>query len=137
MVAHDRRRILHFNVTAHPTAEWVCRQFREAFPNPPGPYKYVIMDRDSKFSGEVDTLEGSGMEVVRTSVRTPQQNGIAERWVETARRDCFDRVIALSESHVRRLGREMVAYYQQDRTHLRVPSSSPPSALGSAICMVQ
>jgi transposase InsO family protein len=126
VVAHDRRKILHFNVTAHPTAEWVCQQLREAFPNPPGPYKYVIMDRDPKFNVDVvNVLAVSGIPVVRTSVRTPQQNGIAERWVETARRDCFDHVIALSEAHVRRLGRDLVAYYHEDRTHMSLEKDTP------------
>lgn len=62
---------------------------------------------------------------MRTSVRTPQQNGIAERWVETARRDCFDHVIGLSEAHVRRLGRELIAYYHEDRTHMSLEKDTP------------
>ena len=63
-------------------------------------------------------LEGSNMKLIRTSIQSPLQNGVAERWVETARRDCFDHAIALGDAHVRRLGREMIAYYHQDRTHL-------------------
>lgn len=118
VIAHDRRKIQHFNVTAHPTAEWVCQQLREAFPDG-SPYKYAILDRDTKFSaGVLDLLKASGIEPVRTSIRSPWQNGTAERWVGSARRECFDHVIAISEAHVRRLGREFVAYYHADRTHL-------------------
>ena len=105
VIDHGRRRILHFNVTAHPTAEWVCQQLREAFPNESA-YKHAILDRNSKFSSEVLTLlKASGITPVRTSIRSPWQNGIAERWVGTARRECFDHVIAINEAHVRRLAR--------------------------------
>jgi transposase InsO family protein len=121
----SRRRILHFNVTAHPTAEWVCQQLREAFPDV-SPYKYAILDRDTKFSTEVlDLLRASAIEPVRTSIQSPWQNGTAERWVGTARRECFDHVIAIDESHVRRLGREFVGYYHDDRTHLGLKKDTP------------
>ena len=90
------------------------------------PYKYVILDRDSKFNGELTMLlKSSGLKAVPTSVKAPQQNGIAERWVETARRDFFDHVIALSEEHIRRLGRELVSYYLTDRTHLGRVKDTP------------
>ena len=116
-IDHGRRKILHFSVTAHPTADWVVQQLRETFSDSDR-HRYVILDRDAKFSREVlDFLESSGIKAVRTSVRSPWQNGAAERWVGTARRDCFDRVIALDESHVRRLAREYIAYYHADRTH--------------------
>lgn len=62
-------------------------------------------------------LKSSGIKAVRTSVRSTWQNGVAERWVGSARRDCFDHVIALDEAHVRRLAREYVAYYHANRTH--------------------
>jgi putative transposase len=63
-------------------------------------------------------LEATGLQPKRTSVQAPWQNGVAERWIGSARRDCFDHVIALNEAHVRRLGREFIAYYHEDRTHL-------------------
>lgn len=86
----------------------------------------AILDRDSKFSSEVlELLKSSGIEPVRTSIRSPWQNGVAERWVGTARRDYFDHVIALNEAHVRRLGREFIAYYHEDRTHLGLDKDSP------------
>ena len=105
-------------MTDHPTAEWVVQQLRDAFPEA-GPYRYAIFDRDSTFSEEVVTfLEATGLKPKRTSVQAPWQNGVAERWIGSARRDCFDHVIALNEAHVRRLGREFLAYYHEDRTHL-------------------
>jgi putative transposase len=125
VIAHDRRGILHFNVTAHPTAEWVCQQLRDAFPND-GRCKYAILDRDSKFNTEaLELLKSSAIEPIRTSIRSPWQNGVAERWVGTARRECFDHVIALNEAHARRLGHEFIAYYHEDRTHLGLEKDTP------------
>jgi putative transposase len=125
VIDHHRRRILHFNVTAHPTASWVCQQLREAFPNPTGD-RYLILDRDSKFSTQVlELVESSGMKPKRTSIRSPWQNGVAERWIGSARRECFDHVIALNEAHVRRIGREYIAYYHDDRTHLALAKDAP------------
>jgi len=125
VIDHRRRRVFHFNVTAHPTAEWVCQQLRDAFPND-GTYKYAIVDRDSKFSAEVlALLKSSAVDPVRTSFRSPWQNGIAERWVGSIRRECFDHVIALNEAHVRRLGREFIEYYHEDRTHLGLDKDTP------------
>ena len=84
VIEHGRRRILHFNVTRHPTAEWVVQQLREAFPEA-GPYRYAIFDRDSTFNDEVVTfLRATGLKPKRTGVEAPGQNGIAERWVEVA-----------------------------------------------------
>jgi len=125
VIEHGRRRILHFNVTDHPTAEWVVQQLRAAFPEA-GPYRYAIFDRDSTFGEEVVTfLEATGLKPKRTSVQAPWQNGIAERWIGSARRDCFDHVIALNEAHIRRLGREFLAYYHEDRTHLGLDKDTP------------
>jgi putative transposase len=125
VIEHHRRKILHFNVTAHPEAEWICQQLREAFPLP-GPYKYIVMDRDAKFSDEVLALvKSSGIEPVHTSIRSPWQNGTAERWVGTARRGCFDHVIALNDAHASRIAREFISYYHSDRTHLGLDKDTP------------
>jgi transposase InsO family protein len=125
VIDHGRRRILHFNVTAHPTAEWVVQQLRETFSDSDR-HRYVILDRDSKFSAEViGFLRSTGIKPARTSVRSPWQNGVAERWVGSARRDCFDHVIALDEAHVRRLAREYMAYYHADRTHDGLGKDTP------------
>ena len=93
------------------------QQLREAFPEV-GPYRYVILDRDAKFDGEVVAfLQGTGLTPKRTGIRSPWQNGIAERWVGSCRRELLDHVIPLNEQHLRRLVRDYVVYYQEDRIH--------------------
>ena len=125
VIAHGRRKILHFNVTRPPTAEWVVQQLREAFPEA-GPYRYVILDRDSKFDADVIAfLKATGLKPKRTSVRTPWQNGIAERWVGSCRREILDHVIALNEQHLRRLIRDYVNYHHQDRIHDSLEKDTP------------
>jgi putative transposase len=125
VIEHGRRRILHFNVTRYPTAEWVLQQLREAFPGA-APYRYVILDRDSKFDAEViKFLKATDLKPKRTSVQSPWQNGIAERWVGSCRRDILDHVIALNEQHLRRLVRDYVSYYHQDRIHDSLGKDSP------------
>jgi transposase InsO family protein len=125
VIEHGRRRILHFNCTEHPTANWIVQQLREALPLP-CPYRYVLFDRDAKFGTEVFAfLKSSGIEPLRTSLRSPWQNGIAERWVGSARRELLDHVIPLDEHHLRRLAREYLAYYHQDRTHITLDKRTP------------
>jgi transposase InsO family protein len=117
VIKHGRRKILHFNVTRHPTAEWVVQQLREAFPEA-APYRYVILDRDSKFDADViGFLQATGLEPKRTSVQAPGQNGIAERWVGRVRREILDHVMAWNEPHLRRLIRDYVNYHHDDRLH--------------------
>jgi transposase InsO family protein len=92
VIAHDRRRILHCNVTRHPTGLWITQQLREAFPYD-SRHKYLILDRDSKFGEAVsDAVDCIGLKAVRTSFRSPWQNGVAERWVASCRRDLLDQV---------------------------------------------
>ena len=103
VIAHNRRRILHCNVTRHSTEVWITQQLREAFAYNQD-YRFLIHDRDGKFGEAVRTaVQAIGLETVRTSFRSPWQNGIAERWVGTCRRDLLDHVIPLSERHLRRL----------------------------------
>lgn len=84
------RRIVHHNVTAHPTADWTLQQFREALPGEHG-YRYVIHDRDRIYSKELDrAVESMGVRVLRTPVRCPKANCFCERLVRTARRECLD-----------------------------------------------
>ena len=90
MIEHVRRRILHFNVTRHPSADWVVQQLREAFPEA-APYRYVILDRDSIFDANVVTfLKATGLRPKRTGVQSPWQNGTAERWIGSCRREMLD-----------------------------------------------
>jgi len=87
VIEHGRRKILHFNVTRHPTAEWVIQQLREAFPEA-GAQRYIILDRDAKFNADVLAfLKSTGLTPKRTSRESPWQNGIAERWVGGCRRE--------------------------------------------------
>jgi transposase InsO family protein len=125
VISHDRRRILHFGVTKHPTSAWVSQQLREAFPYDPAT-KYLIFDRATNFNEEViDTIKTFGIEPRRTSFRSPWQNGVAERFVGNCRRDLLDHVIVLNERHLKRLMKEYIGYYHNDRTHLGLAKQTP------------
>jgi len=125
VIEHERRKILHCNVTPHPTAEWIVQQLREAFPEPCR-YRYVILDRDRKFDGEVLAfLTTAGLKARRTSVRSPWQNGLAERWIESCRREILDHVIALNAEHLCRILREYVRYHHDDRLHDSLAKDAP------------
>jgi putative transposase len=125
IIAHDRRRILHFNITRHPTSAWVIQQLREAFSFQAGP-RFLIFDRDSKFDWEVlIAVRSMSLRPVRTSFESPWQNGVAERWVESCQRDLLDHVIAVNERHVMRLLSDYVRYYHEDRTHLGLNKGTP------------
>ena len=125
VIGHDRRRILHRNVTPHPTSLWVVQQLREAFPYESAP-RFLIFDRDAKYGTEVPAaIQSMSIRCVRTSFESPWQNGIAERWVESCRRDLLDHVIALNESHLKRLLSDYVRYYHDDRTHLGLEKETP------------
>ena len=125
VIEHGRRKILHANVTDHPNAEWVVQQLRETF-SEAGPYRYVIFDRDAKFNADVvGFLKTTGLKPKRTSIASPWQNGIAERWVGSCRRELLDHVIPLNEGHLRRLVREYIAYFQQDRIHDALDKDTP------------
>ena len=103
IISHDRRRIVHFNVTRHPTSSWIVQQLREAFPYQSAP-EFLIFDHDAKYGLEVPAaIRSMKIGCVQTAIQNPWQNGIAERWVESCRRDLLDHVIALDERHLRRL----------------------------------
>lgn len=124
VIHHDRRRILHFNLTANPTAAWVRMQLREVFLDDPR-IRYLIHDRDTKFAGLKAWLQSFGVKSAPTAFHAPWQNGVAERWVGTLRREFLDHVIVLNEAHARRLVGEFVDYYNQDRCHLSLNKDSP------------
>jgi len=122
------RQLLHFNVTAHPTASWTLQQFREAFPGDHD-YRFLIHDRDSIFSTEVDDeLKSFGLKVLRTPVQAPKANAFCERLIGTVRRECLDYVIPLSEKHLRKTLREWVTHYNQGRPHSALGPGIPADA---------
>lgn len=125
-IEHARRRVLHVNVTEHPTSAWAIQNLREAFPFDSAP-KYLIFDRDSIFSAEVaGAVKTMGIDPIRTAFASPWQNPVAERFVGTCRRDLLDHVVVLDQRHLLRLLREYVGtYYLPGRTHLGVGKDTP------------
>jgi transposase InsO family protein len=124
VIEHGRRKILHFNITRHPTTELVVQQLRETFPES-SPYRYIILDQDSNFDHEVITfLKPTGLQPKRTGVQAPWQNRTAERWVGSCR-EILDHVIALNEPHLRRVVHEYVTYYHEDRIHDSLAKDTP------------
>ena len=125
VLGHDRRRILHCNVTRHPTSAWIVQQLRETFPYEP-PAKFLLLDHDSKYGTEVPVaIRTMGITAVRTAVGCPWQNGVAERWVGSCRRELLDHVIAINQSHLKRLLAGYIDYYHQDRTHCGLQKQTP------------
>ena len=128
------RRILHCNVTAHPTAEWTAQQFREAIPSEQR-YRFLIHDRDSIFTAEFDheLTQGFGLAVLRTPPQSPQANAHCERLVGTVRHECLDFLIPLTERHLRRLLDEWVHHYNGGRPHRSLGPGIPDQGRGPAI----
>jgi transposase InsO family protein len=128
---HGRRRVLHFNATANPTARWVIQQLRDAFPDEPT-HRFLIFDNDAIFSTSVTrSIEGFGIDPKRTAFRSPWQNGTAERFVGSVRRELLDHVVVLHEDHLKRLLREYVEYYNTERVHTAIgdaPEGRGPEA---------
>jgi putative transposase len=125
LIRHDHREIIHFNSMQHPTSAWIVQQLREAFPNSTE-HQYLIFDRDAKFGAEVvDFLDSCGISPVRTSYRSPWQNGVAERWVRNIRNELLDHVIVLNERHLRRLAQAYLCDYHEDRTHDGLNKDTP------------
>jgi putative transposase len=134
VIGHDRRRILHLNVTRNLNALWVTLQLRETWEYGQKPQQYLIFDRDAKFGAEVvSTVEAIGTQPIRTAFRSPWQNGIAERWIGSVRRDLLDHVIILNQQHLRRLLKEYVRYYDEDRTHLGLGKNTPGDRVPSSV----
>ena len=125
VLAHDRRRILHFAVTAHPTAEWTAQQLREAFPWDTAP-RYLLRDRDRIFGKEVvDKIKAMGINQVLSAPRSPWQRAYVERVIGTIRRECLDFIILINESHLSRTIREWAAHYNGGRPHASLGPGIP------------
>src|SRR5437870_13652642 len=143
VMAHDRRRILHCNVTAHPTAEWTGQQLREAFPFDQPP-RYLLRDRDAIFG---DAFQGQvrdmGIQEVLCTPRSPGSGPYVESVIGSIRRECLDHVIVFDESSLRRILRSYLDYYHRSRTHLSLGKDSPeprsiqPEQLGRVVALPQ
>jgi transposase InsO family protein len=130
VLAHDRRRILHFNVTAHPTAQWTSQQLREAFPFAQLP-RYLLRDRDAIFGHEFqEQVRDMGICEVLSAPRSPWQRAYVERVIGSIRRECLDHVIVFQESSLRRTLKSYFDYYHRSRTHLSLGKDAPePGAI--------
>ena len=114
---HLSRRIVHANVTAHPTADWTLQQLREAIPSDHA-YRFIIHDRDAIFSTDLDaSAAGLGLDVIKTPIRSPKANALCERVIETLRRDCLDWMIPLTEEHLRNTLMSWLPHYNRGRPH--------------------
>jgi putative transposase len=139
VLSHDRRHIVHFNVTAHPTAPWTAQQLVEAFPFDSAP-RYLLRDRDAIYGEKVRRrIKSLGIEEVVTAPRSPWQNPFVERIIGSIRRDCLNQIIVLNERHLRRILREYFSYYHTCRTHLSLNKDPPetrtvePPAMGNVV----
>jgi transposase InsO family protein len=125
VLAHERRRLLHFNVTANPTAEWTAQQIVEAFPWDSAP-RFLLRDRDAIY-GEYfcRRVKNMGIDQVVIAARSPWQNPYAERLIGSIRRKCLDHTIVLNERHLKRILADYFAYYHRWRTHQSLEMDSP------------
>ena len=127
VLAHDRRRIVHFNVTAHPTAEWTAQQIVEAFPFDSSP-KHLLRDRDRIYGIEFrKQIDAMGIKEVLSAPRSPWQRAYVERVIGSIRRECLDHVIVFDEKSLRRMLRSYFSYYHRSRLHLSLDKDSPDS----------
>lgn len=125
VMKHDRRRIVHFNVTTNPTAVWTVQQVVNAFPDDTAP-KYLIRDRDAIY-GEYFRLrvKNMGIKEVLIAPKSPWQNPYVERVIDSIRRECLDHVIIWNESHMLKILKEYFEYYHAVRTHQSLDRNSP------------
>ena len=139
VLAHDRRRILQFGVTAHPTAEWTVQQLRNAFPWDTAP-RYLLRDRDRIFGKDfVEQVKAMGIKQVLSAPHSPWQRAYVERVIGSIRRECLDHVVVFNERCLRRILSSYCAYYGHWRTHLSLHKDAPetrtvqPEAYGEII----
>jgi putative transposase len=125
VLSHERRRVIHFNVTSHPTADWTCRQLLHAFPFDSAP-QYIIRDRDCIYGEVVQRqLKELGIQQVLTAPRSPWQSPYIEHLIESIRRECLDHIIAINEASLRATLRSYFSYYHDSRCHLGLNKDSP------------
>ncbi len=122
---HERRKVVHFNVTESPSSKWTAQQVIEAFPWDTVP-KYLMRDRDSIYSEAfTKRVKGMGIEEVISAYRSPWQNPFVERLIGSIRRDCLNHMIILNEGHLKRILKSYFEYYHNDRTHLGLDKDAP------------
>jgi putative transposase len=127
VLAHERRRIVHFAVTMHPTAEWTVQQLREAFPWESAP-RCLLRDRDRIFGNEfVDQVKAMGIKQVLSAPRSPWQRAYVERLIGSIRRECLDHMIVFGERSLHRALTAYARYYHSWRTHLSLGKDAPES----------
>jgi transposase InsO family protein len=125
VLAHHRRRVLHFNVTEHPTAHWTAQQIVDAFPDDSAP-SYLLRDRDQVYGQQFrHRVKGMGIHEVLTAPHSPWQNPLAERLIGSIRRECLNHVLVLGERHLRRILARYFEYYHRARTHLSLDKDAP------------
>ena len=125
VLSHHRRHAIHFNVTAHPTAEWTARQIAEAFPWDSAP-RYLLRDRDCIYGATFrQRVREMGIRDVLTAPRAPWQNPYAERFIGSLRRECLDHIIVFHEASLRRILKASFNYYEHSRTHLALEKDAP------------
>jgi putative transposase len=118
VIEHGTRRLAHVNVTDHPSAERTLQQLREVIGNNDDRHKYLIHDRDRIFATDLDdSIKALGIEVLRSPFASPKANSLCERVIGTARRECLDWMIPISEAHLRSIPREWRTHYNQGRPH--------------------
>lgn len=137
VLGHGRRRILHVEVTDHPTAQWLALQITEAFPWDRAP-TYLVRDNDGAYGFAFRRrVRAMGIRVRPTMPHAPWQNGYVERAIGSIRRECLDHLIILNAAHLRRVLKAYVDYYNNDRTHLALekdaPNSRPIEATGRVV----
>jgi len=137
--AAHRRRVMHFNVTEHPTAQWTGQQIIEAFPWDIAP-KYLLRDRDAIYGSQFQKrVQSMVIEEVLSAPRSPWQNAFVERIIGSIRRDCLDHVVVLNDRHLKQILTSYFNYYHRWHTHLSLGIDSPesrsvqPPALGKAV----
>jgi transposase InsO family protein len=131
LIEHGSRRLVHFNITQHPTAAWMLQQLREAL-GCADAYQYLLHDRDSIFARSLDdSIKNLGITVLKSPPHSPKANAICERVIGTIRRECLDWLIPLSESHLRSILKSWVGHYNHGRPHMALGPGvpDPPSAV--------
>jgi len=143
ILRHARRRTVHFNVTAHPTAAWTAQQVVEAFPYDERP-RYLLRDRDGIYEeGFRCRVRRMGIQEVLIAPRAPWQNPYIDRLIGSLRRECLDHVVVLGEAHLRRLLSAYLRYYHEARPHLALARNAPvpralqPPSMGKVIALPQ